>query len=68
MLNKVFKVIHLVGVKKNLMNVMLFLNSAYNYSNSNKNNNEKIFFSLPKLECIRRIWTTAINLKDVTLS
>ena len=55
------------------MNVRLFLKNnmswctAYNCSNSSKNNSDKTFFSLSKRECPRKTWIAAINRKEGTL-
>ena len=60
---------------KDLMNAKLFLKNnmwlfsctAYNCSNSNKNNPGKTFFILPKYDCTRKVWIAAIKRKEGTL-
>ena len=55
------------------MNVRLFLKNnmswctAYNCSNSSKNNSDKTFFILSKREYTRKAWIAAINRKEGTL-
>ena len=41
--------------------------AAYNCSSSCKNNPWKTNFILPKTDCTRKAWITAINRKDDTL-
>ena len=59
---------------KDLMNAKLFLKNkmswctAYNCSNSSKNNLGKTFFIFPKNECTRIAWINVINGKEGTLS
>ena len=55
-----------------MMNVKLFLKNsmlwcaAYNCSNSNKNNPNKLFLILLKNGCTRKAWTATVNQKEGT--